>query len=85
MSGYGKAVGIACIFVSAVVFVYFTLWTFVVPFVPSSSRLVILFPPRVWLLALPFVGVAGLIAIVSVFIQICSYQEGRDKVSIAKR
>jgi hypothetical protein len=69
-----KILGVVCVLFSAYVFVYFTLWTFVVPLVRTDSAplLVAAFPPRIWLLGLPYAGVLLLAFLVATFVHVCS-------------
>lgn len=76
----GAAVAALCISFALVVFLYFTVWTFVLPFVDSANSLQAYFPPRSWLIILPFSGVGGLGLVVFAFVQYCSFIARRDQL-----
>lgn len=50
--------------VAAFVFVYYTTWAIFLPFLPASSSLHTIFPPREWVVRIPafilLVGLAGI-------------------------
>ncbi|ODQ63922.1 hypothetical protein NADFUDRAFT_83993 [Nadsonia fulvescens var. elongata DSM 6958] len=41
--------------VAVLVFVYYTTWTFLMPFVDSTHALQLFFPPREWAIRLPVI------------------------------
>ncbi|TFJ81795.1 hypothetical protein NSK_007042 [Nannochloropsis salina CCMP1776] len=64
--GEDQLVGAFLLFVAVVVFVYYTLWVLVVPFIDADVGLHTFFPPRYYAIAIPaillvlFVGLVGL-------------------------
>jgi Dolichol phosphate-mannose biosynthesis regulatory protein (DPM2) len=71
-----RVLGVLCVAFSAAVFVYFSAWTFAVPFLPSIRSA---FPPRAVLLALPYIGIVGLCAGVTAFIQVIGLRAVAEK------
>lgn len=50
--------------VATIVFVYYTFWTFALPFVDESHPIVQLFPPREWIIRIPaLLLIAGLFVV----------------------
>ncbi|BEI85844.1 hypothetical protein CcaverHIS002_0601310 [Cutaneotrichosporon cavernicola] len=64
MATSDKALGAAMLLVAAIVFVYYSTWALLLPFVAPDSTLHDLFPPREWAVRGPalllLVGVAGI-------------------------
>lgn len=61
------------------VFVYYTVWTFVVPFLDEGSAVAQLFPPREWIVKIPAILlVLGLLA-VSTFVGVVMARNEKKK------
>ncbi|VVT56442.1 uncharacterized protein SAPINGB_P005060 [Magnusiomyces paraingens] len=65
---FDKLIGAAMIFVATAVFIYYTIWTFVLPFVDESSPIQSLFLPREWAIRIPVVLLLTAVAGVGTFI-----------------
>lgn len=74
----GAAVGGCLIAFGATVFSYFTVWTFVLPFVDPINIVHTFFPPRVWLLILPFAGMLAVAVGAIAFVEYCSLSDKRS-------
>ncbi|KAG5189605.1 dolichol phosphate-mannose biosynthesis regulatory protein [Tribonema minus] len=65
-----KALGLAMVSASVVIFTYYTLWVIVLHFVDPSLQVHEFFPDRVWAIAIPAVllvlGVAFVVAFIAV-------------------
>ncbi|KAI8613912.1 dolichol phosphate-mannose biosynthesis regulatory [Chytriomyces sp. MP71] len=54
-SSSDRLVGSVLLFVAAVVFLYYTTWTLILPLFDESSSLHAFFPDRVWALRIPVI------------------------------
>ena len=71
--------GIFFVVFSTLVFIYFTAWTFYLPFVKGSSVLHAIYPDRFWLYSLPFIGVVGLTSAIGIFMAWHTRSEKKKK------
>jgi len=62
------AVGAALASSGVLIFVAYTFWAVVLPFVPKESWLHGVLPPRKWALYLPMIALAGGVALIAAFI-----------------
>ncbi|KAI8814523.1 dolichol phosphate-mannose biosynthesis regulatory protein [Cladochytrium replicatum] len=64
-----RLVGGFFLFVSVLVFVYYSVWALLLPFVDVSSHIHSLFPPRVWAIRAPLlllvIGVTVIVSFIS--------------------
>ncbi|KAK8847390.1 hypothetical protein IAR55_005248 [Kwoniella newhampshirensis] len=67
------------LFVAAFVFVYYSVWALLLPFLPPSSPVQSLFPPREWAIRLPLLLLLGGITLVSLFFARVMWIEARKK------
>ncbi|CEM16437.1 unnamed protein product [Vitrella brassicaformis CCMP3155] len=77
-----KVVGAALLVLSGAIFVYYTLWTIITPFLESDNPIQRLFPPREYAIILPvFAGVTlmGLVAMLYGYLMIKESFRKRDK------
>lgn len=61
-------VGLAMLLVATAVFVYYSAWTFIVPFIDESSCAAKIFPPREWIIRIPAFLLLAALAVVGTFI-----------------
>ncbi|THY33027.1 hypothetical protein D6D01_02387 [Aureobasidium pullulans] len=75
----GPLVGASMLIVATTVFLYYTIWTLVMPFVDMSHPSQSLFPPRVWAIRLPviFILVGG--AVVGSLLSLIMIKSNRQK------
>ncbi|CEH13879.1 Dolichol phosphate-mannose regulatory protein (DPM2) [Ceraceosorus bombacis] len=73
MAASDRLLGGLLLLIAGLVFAYYTIWTFIVPFFPSSSPLQQIFPDRVWAIRLPalilVLGLAGVGSFVGLVMQ----------------
>ncbi|KAK0674385.1 dolichol phosphate-mannose biosynthesis regulatory [Cercophora samala] len=74
-----KLTGLAMLAAASVVFLYYTIWTLLMPFVDSDHPLQNFFPPRVWAIRLPVILVLLGSAVVGSFLSIVMIRSNRKK------
>ncbi|GMM51215.1 hypothetical protein DASB73_021730 [Starmerella bacillaris] len=75
-------VGLVMLLVATIVFAYYSLWTFVVPFLDEDSSVAQLFPPREWIIRIPAILLVLGTAAVGTFVG--SVMMKKEKKSAAK-
>ncbi|QUC19757.1 uncharacterized protein UV8b_03998 [Ustilaginoidea virens] len=79
-----KLVGLAMLVAASVVFLYYTVWTLLMPFVDDDHPLQNLFPPREWAIRIPVILVLLGSAVVGSFLGMVMIRSNRKKVAKAK-
>jgi len=80
--GKDKVVGVVLIGMSTVIFVYYTAWVGILPFVPDGNVLHAFFPPQMYAVAIP----ATLLSVgVTVIILVASLLILREKAAIKQK
>ncbi|ODM24123.1 hypothetical protein SI65_01713 [Aspergillus cristatus] len=80
----GPIVGSVMLLVATAIFLYYTAWTLLMPFVDPGHPLHDLFPPRVWAIRIPvFLTLLGS-AVVGTFIGIVMINSNKKKTAKAK-
>ncbi|KAK3674794.1 Dolichol phosphate-mannose biosynthesis regulatory protein [Recurvomyces mirabilis] len=67
------------------VFLYYTIWTLLLPFVDDSHPVQVLFPPRVWAIRIPVILVLLGGAVVGSFLSVVMIRSNRKKAMKAKQ
>ncbi|KAI4865868.1 dolichol phosphate-mannose biosynthesis regulatory protein [Hypoxylon rubiginosum] len=80
----GTLVGLAMLVAACVVFIYYSLWTLVMPFVDSDHPLHLIFPPRVWAIRIPVILILLGSAVVGSFLSVVMIRSSRKKAAKAK-
>ncbi|THX20467.1 hypothetical protein D6D17_00650 [Aureobasidium pullulans] len=83
--GLGPLVGASMLIVATTVFLYYTIWTLVMPFVDSSHPSQSLFPPRVWAIRLPVILILVGGAVVGSFLSLIMIKSNRQKALKAQK
>ncbi|KAF9464727.1 dolichol phosphate-mannose biosynthesis regulatory, partial [Collybia nuda] len=79
-----KVLGGTMLLAASVVFIYYTIWTIILPFFDRSSQIHNFFPSREWAVRLPaFLLVAGL-SVIGTFIGSTIVKENRKKAQKAR-
>ncbi|WWC59284.1 uncharacterized protein I303_101835 [Kwoniella dejecticola CBS 10117] len=76
-----KLLGGAMLFVAAFVFIYYTIWALLLPFISSDSSIHTLFPPREWAIKLPLLLLLSGITAVGLFFTKVMFSEARKKAA----
>ncbi|KAF1827908.1 dolichol phosphate-mannose biosynthesis regulatory [Dissoconium aciculare CBS 342.82] len=79
-----RLVGLAMLGVATAVFLYYSLWTLVMPFVDDSHPVQSLFPPRVWAIRIPVILLLLGGAVVGSFLSLVMIRSNRKKALKAK-
>ncbi|KAL9126325.1 MAG: hypothetical protein Q9217_004609 [Psora testacea] len=79
-----KLVGLAMLIVATTVFLYYTTWTLLMPFVDSDHPLHAYFPPRVWAIRIPVILILIGSAVVGSFLSVVMIRSNRKKAAKAK-
>ncbi|EYE93612.1 dolichol phosphate-mannose biosynthesis regulatory protein [Aspergillus ruber CBS 135680] len=80
----GPIVGSVMLLVATAIFLYYTAWTLLMPFVDPGHPLHDFFPPRVWAIRIPvFLTLLGS-AVVGTFIGIVMISSNKKKAAKAK-
>ncbi|CAN6634064.1 hypothetical protein TRVA0_014S01772 [Trichomonascus vanleenenianus] len=82
-----QLIGAGMLFVATAVFVYYTTWTFVLPFVDEPHPLYAFFPAREWAINIPVMLLLLAITVVGTFIgtvMINSAEKERQKQAAKK-
>lgn len=66
--GLDTLVGLGMLLVASAVFLYYTAWTFLLPFIVEDSPMIQLFPPREWIIRIPAILLLAAAAAVGTFI-----------------
>ncbi|KAL2218672.1 dolichol phosphate-mannose biosynthesis regulatory protein [Thermoascus aurantiacus ATCC 26904] len=80
----GRLVGSAMLLVATAIFLYYTAWTLLMPFVDPDHPLHDLFPPRVWAIRIPVILTLLGSAVVGSFLGIVMIKGSRKKAVKAK-
>ncbi|GAB7352949.1 hypothetical protein MBLNU459_g3524t1 [Dothideomycetes sp. NU459] len=81
----GPLVGGSMLIAATAVFLYYTVWTLVMPFVDSSHPSQSLFPPRVWAIRIPVVLILAGGAVVGSFLSVVMIRSNRKKALKAQK
>ncbi|KAK8114871.1 dolichyl-phosphate mannosyltransferase polypeptide 2- regulatory subunit [Apiospora kogelbergensis] len=79
-----KLVGLAMLLAASFVFIYYSVWTLLMPFVDSDHPLQNVFPPRVWAIRIPVVLVLLGSAVVGSFLSVVMIRSNQKKAAKAK-
>ncbi|KAH8431830.1 Dolichol phosphate-mannose biosynthesis regulatory protein [Aspergillus melleus] len=80
----GQLVGSTMLLVATAIFLYYTAWTLLMPFVDPGHPLHDLFPPRVWAIRIPVFLTLLASAVVGTFIGIVMINSNKKKAAKAK-
>ncbi|KAI9886741.1 MAG: hypothetical protein M1823_001450 [Watsoniomyces obsoletus] len=72
-------VGLAMLIVASAVFLYYTVWTLMMPFVDPGHPLHDLFPPRVWAIRIPVILILLGGAVVGSFLSVVMIRSNRKR------
>ncbi|KAK2072238.1 hypothetical protein P8C59_006608 [Phyllachora maydis] len=78
-----QLVGLAMLVAASVVFVYYTIWTLLMPFVDSDHPLQSFFPPREWAIRIPVILILLGSAVVGSFLSVVMIRSNRKKAAKA--
>ncbi|RMZ90453.1 hypothetical protein DV736_g2302, partial [Chaetothyriales sp. CBS 134916] len=78
-----KLVGMALLVVATTVFLYYTIWTLLIPFVDEDHPLQGLFPPRVWAIRIPVILILLASTVVGSFLAMVMIRSQRKKAAKA--
>jgi len=81
---FDKIVGLAMLIAASAVFLYYTFWTLVMPFVDSDHPLQNIFPPRVWAIRIPVVLILLGSAVVGSFLGVVMIRSNAKRAAKAK-
>ncbi|KAI8592519.1 hypothetical protein HDU88_004523 [Geranomyces variabilis] len=76
-----RALGAALIGIAMTVFVYYSLWVLVLPFVDPSHPFQAYFPPPEWAIRIPVFLLVTAVSVVISFISLVMIKSGRKKKS----
>lgn len=79
-----KVAGMAMLIVATTVFLYYTAWTLLMPFVDPGHPLHDFFPPRVWAIRIPVILILLGSAVVGSFLGMVMIRSNRKKAAKAK-
>ncbi|KAL1971734.1 hypothetical protein VTN31DRAFT_1822 [Thermomyces dupontii] len=80
----GPLVGSAMLLIATAVFLYYTAWTLLMPFVDDDHPLHNFFPPRVWAIRIPVILTILGSTVVGSFMGIVMIRSSRKKAAKAK-
>ncbi|KAG5368567.1 Dolichol phosphate-mannose biosynthesis regulatory protein [Yarrowia sp. C11] len=81
-----QLVGAGMLAVATIVFVYYSSWTFILPFVDESHFLHQFFPPRVWAIRIPVILLVIAFGIVGTFVSsVMIKQAEKEKKKLAAK
>ncbi|EME89428.1 uncharacterized protein MYCFIDRAFT_103775, partial [Pseudocercospora fijiensis CIRAD86] len=80
-----RLVGLAMLILASTVFLYYTIWTLLMPFVDDSHPVQALFPPRVWAIRIPVILLLVGGAVVGSFLSVVMIRSNRKKALKAKQ
>ncbi|KAL3863056.1 hypothetical protein ACJMK2_004837 [Sinanodonta woodiana] len=79
-SGKDRLIGWCLVFLSSIIFIYYTIWVIILPFVDKEQRIHYLFPEIVYAVAIPLMtGVLGLLFIGSFIVTTLLRSKPKDK------
>ncbi|KAJ4144710.1 hypothetical protein LMH87_003582 [Akanthomyces muscarius] len=81
---FDRLVGLAMLVAATVVFLYYTVWTLLMPFVDDDHPLQNLFLPRVWAIRIPVILILLGSAVVGSFLGMVMIRSNRKKAAKAK-
>ncbi|KAK1781717.1 dolichol phosphate-mannose biosynthesis regulatory [Copromyces sp. CBS 386.78] len=79
-----KLVGLAMLVAATFVFLYYTIWTLLMPFVDSDHPLQNVFPPREWAIRIPVVLIILGATVIGTFLSMVMIKSNRKKAAKAK-
>ncbi|KAI9732256.1 MAG: hypothetical protein M1818_007575 [Claussenomyces sp. TS43310] len=79
-----KLVGLAMLVVASAVFLYYSVWTLLMPFVDPDQPIQNLFPPRVWAIRIPVILILLGSAVVGSFLGVVMIRSNRKRAAKAK-
>ncbi|KAL9134537.1 MAG: hypothetical protein Q9175_004280 [Cornicularia normoerica] len=79
-----RLVGLAMLIVATTVFLYYTAWTLLMPFVDQGHPLHDFFPPRVWAIRIPVILILLASAVVGSFLSVVMIRSNRKKAAKAR-
>ncbi|KAL9075909.1 MAG: hypothetical protein Q9161_001303 [Pseudevernia consocians] len=79
-----RLVGLAMLIVATTVFLYYTTWTLLMPFVDQGHPLHDFFPPRVWAIRIPVILILLASAVVGSFLSVVMIRSNRKKAAKAR-
>ncbi|KAL3423664.1 dolichol phosphate-mannose biosynthesis regulatory protein dpm2 [Phlyctema vagabunda] len=79
-----KLVGLAMLVAASVVFLYYTIWTLLMPFVDSGHPSQNIFPPRVWAIRIPVILILLGSAVVGSFLSVVMIRSNRKRAAKVK-
>ncbi|KIX01540.1 uncharacterized protein Z518_09266 [Rhinocladiella mackenziei CBS 650.93] len=74
----------AMLIAATIIFLYYTLWTLLMPFVDEDHPLQSLFPPRVWAIRIPVILTLLGSAVVGTFLAMVMIRSNRKKAAKAR-
>ncbi|CZT17183.1 probable dolichyl-phosphate mannosyltransferase polypeptide 2 [Ramularia collo-cygni] len=74
-----RLVGLAMLVVASAVFLYYSVWTLLMPFVDEKHPVQSLFPPRVWAIRIPVILILLGGAVVGSFLSLVMIRSNRKK------
>ncbi|RMX80039.1 hypothetical protein D0869_07849 [Hortaea werneckii] len=80
-----RVVGLAMLVIASTVFLYYTIWTLLLPFVDSNHPIQSLFPPRVWAIRIPVILLLLGGAVVGSFLSVVMIRSNRKKAMKARQ
>ncbi|KAJ9622332.1 Dolichol phosphate-mannose biosynthesis regulatory protein [Taxawa tesnikishii (nom. ined.)] len=80
-----RLVGLAMLIAATAVFLYYTIWTLLMPFVDQSHPSQSLFPPRVWAIRIPVILILLGGAVVGSFLSVVMIRSNRKKALKAQK
>ncbi|KAK2740996.1 hypothetical protein FQN55_008551 [Onygenales sp. PD_40] len=80
----GQLLGPAMLLVATAIYLYYTTWTLLMPFVDPGHPLHDLFPPRVWAIRIPVILTLLGSAVVGSFLGVVMIRSNRKKAAKAK-
>ncbi|KAI9681444.1 MAG: hypothetical protein M1817_002728 [Caeruleum heppii] len=79
-----KLLGLVMLIVATTVFLYYTIWTLLMPFVDPGHPLHDFFPPRVWAIRIPVILILLGTAIVGSFLGLVMIRSNQKRAAKAK-
>ncbi|KAF2155885.1 hypothetical protein K461DRAFT_83504 [Myriangium duriaei CBS 260.36] len=80
-----RLVGLAMLLIATAVFVYYTIWTLIMPFVDDSHPSQSIFPPRVWAIRIPVMLILLGGAVVGSFLSVVMIRSNRKRALKAQQ
>ncbi|KAF3082893.1 hypothetical protein TWF569_004386 [Orbilia oligospora] len=74
-----KIAGLAMLLIASTVFLYYTVWTLLTPFVDEDHPIQSLFPPRVWAIRIPVILLLIISAVVGSFLSVVMINSAKKK------